>query len=336
MGTMEVKLVIVTMFEPDGERAGELARFRDGLQLEPWEVPGLDAGKAWKSNDDVVAVVAGVGPVSTAVNVMTLGFAPHVDFTHAYWLVCGIAGGNPSVCSLGSPVWSEWIVDGDLAHDLHPADHPLPWDTGILPLGSCEPFCKPIADSGYFAGASQVFRLETGLVAWAHDLTAGLALIDPPALAKTRTPFAVFGAGGGVPAVRKGDCLSAARFWHGARHHAWAEKWVEFWTQRHGRFAVSSMEDSGTFGAIAQLGKLRRADPKRALLLRGVSNYTLPPPGHPAHLHLAGELGGKEEVQLPALEAALENTWRAGELTARTLIDGWKRWRNVAPGETTG
>ena len=117
------------------------------------------------------------------------------------------------------------------------------------------------------------------MAAWAHAQTRALPLFDSPELAAARAPFAALGTGGEPPAVRLGATLSSARFWNGARHQAWAEKWVAFWTRGQGAFFTSGMEDSGTLGALTRLGGLGRADPRRALVLRTVSNYTVPPPG---------------------------------------------------------
>jgi purine nucleoside permease len=333
MPAEEIKVVVVAMFEPVPGRQGELTRFREGLRLRPWNLPGAQSGEAWRNDDGVAALVAGVGPVKTATSLLTFALLAGVDFRRTYWLISGIAGGNPSTCSLGSPLWAEWVVDGDAAYDFHPADHPPEWETGILPLGALQPYGPMACDPALFGNHDQVFHLDGPLAAWAYDLTRNLPLLDPPGLAAARAPYAHFGLGGLPPAVGHGDVLSAARFWHGAGHHAWAEKWIPHWTSGRGRFATASMEDIGTLGALAQLGRLGRADPRRILLLRSVSNYTLPPPGRPAHLNLAGDADHDPEAIFSGLEASLENGWRAGHAVIRALLEDWPRWRENLPGE---
>jgi purine nucleoside permease len=333
MPAEEIKVVIVTMFQPGAGHAGELALFRERLSLQPWDYPGAHPGQAWRNNDGVAALVTGVGPVNTSLSILNLGLAAEVDLRHAYWLICGIAGGNPSRCSLGSPLWAEWVVDGDLAYDFHPADHPPEWSTGILPLGANEPFGRPGTEAELLGNPQQVFHLDPSLARWAYDLTRSLPLFDSPGLAAARAPYASFGPGGLPPVVGQGDVLSAARFWHGAHHHAWAEKWVPFWTHDKGHFATASMEDTGTLAALAQLGHLGRADPRRAFLLRSVSNYTIPPPGLSAHLNLTGEASENAGAVYPGLEAALENGWRTAHAVIQNLVEGWSRWRETLPGE---
>jgi len=315
-----IRIVIVTMFEPGRGRPGELSRFREGLGLRPWKLPGHPRGSCWKNDAGVAALVAGVGPVNTAVSVMTLGQQAGVDLRHAYWLICGIGGGNPKRCSLGSPVWAEWVVDGDLAFDLHPADHPSVWNTGLLPLGAQKPFGQVAGAKELFGRPSQVFHLNRRLATWAHTVSSKTKLFDSAKLAAARLAYAAFAAGAKAPAIQRGDVLSSARFWHGARHHAWAERWIKYWTKSQGSFATASMEDSGTLGALRQLDRMKLADWRRVMLLRSVSNYTMPPPGHPAHHHLLGEPGHDAAVNFPGLEAALENAWRAGQAVINACL----------------
>jgi len=304
------------MFEPDHGQTGELTRFRRGLNLRPWPLAGFPAGSLWRNDQGVAALVAGVGPVNTAVSVMALGLLPGLGWRNTYWMVCGIAGGDPKVCSLGSTLLAEWVVDGDLAIDLHPADCPPEWPTGLLPLGARKPFGKTRDSAGLFGQPAQVFHLNGLLAKWACREAQSVPLFDSAQLAVLRKDYRAFTFGASPPAVAQGDGLSAARFWHGASHQAWAERWVKYWTKGRGRLATASMEDSGTLGALRQLHRMQRVDWRRVLVMRSVSNYTLPPPGVPAHRHLTGEAS----LNYPGLEAALENNWRAGSRVLHALL----------------
>ena len=46
---------------------------------------------------------------------MALGADPRFDLSKAYWLVAGIGGGDPADVSLGSAVWADHVLDGDIA-----------------------------------------------------------------------------------------------------------------------------------------------------------------------------------------------------------------------------
>jgi purine nucleoside permease len=42
---------------------------------------------------------------------MALGTDPRFDLTHAYWLLNGIAGVDPTRASIGSPAWASFVVN---------------------------------------------------------------------------------------------------------------------------------------------------------------------------------------------------------------------------------
>lgn len=304
---MKPAVVLVTLFEPP-EAPGEFALFREGFALRPLEKAGplrLFADR----EGSVLALVAGVGPVQTAAAVTAVGLDARFDLSEALWIVAGIAGGDPAVVPLGSPVWADWCVDGDLAWEIDAREIPPGWSTGILPLGAREPFGPSAGEDGAFGPRYESFRLPPGPLAWALERTGGLELRRSE---EARAEGRRYGgaASAADPCVLRGATLSAARFWHGSRMNEWARRWVDHHTEGRGRFHTSNMEDSGTLHALRLLGRLGRADPGQVLVLRTVSNFTRPPDGAPA---VATLLAADEssEVSFPGLPLALENGYRA-------------------------
>ena len=92
------------------------------------------------NDQGVLGVLAGVGTARAAASIMALGLDPRFDCRKAYWLIAGIAGADPVDASLGSAVWSEWVVDGDLAYEVDSREIPPQWTTGYVPLGKTEPY----------------------------------------------------------------------------------------------------------------------------------------------------------------------------------------------------
>ncbi len=84
--------------------------------------------------------MTGIGTARSASSVMALGLDPRFDLSKSYWLVAGIAGANPDTAPLGSAVWAEWIVDGDLAHEIDAREIPPDWTTGYVPLFASHPY----------------------------------------------------------------------------------------------------------------------------------------------------------------------------------------------------
>ena len=82
----------------------------------------------------VPGVVTGVGTAKSTATIMALGLDPRFDLTKSYWLVAGIAGIDPHDGPLGAEMWAEWLVDGDLGHEIDPREMPAGWTTGYIPL----------------------------------------------------------------------------------------------------------------------------------------------------------------------------------------------------------
>src|SRR5262245_35618846 len=133
----QIKVVVVSMFErgaDTGDQPGELQLWveRDHLdRVLPFPQSYHDLRM---NRDGVLSVLTGVGTAKAAASIMALGLDPRFDLTHAYWLVAGIAGVDPADASLGSAAWAEWVVDGDLGHEIDAREIPADWPTGKIPL----------------------------------------------------------------------------------------------------------------------------------------------------------------------------------------------------------
>ena len=96
------------------------------------------------NKDGVLGMLTGVGTARAAASVMALGLDPRFDFSKAYWIVAGIGGGDPADVSLGSAVWSDHVVDGDLAYEIDAREIPKDWPTGYVPLQHATPYEQPV------------------------------------------------------------------------------------------------------------------------------------------------------------------------------------------------
>src|SRR6202040_557754 len=86
------------------------------------------------NKDGVLGMLTGVGTAKAASSVMALGLDPRFDLSKAYWLGAGIGGGGPADVSLGSAVWADHVIDGDLAYEIDAREIPADWPTGMVPL----------------------------------------------------------------------------------------------------------------------------------------------------------------------------------------------------------
>jgi len=321
---LSIKVVIVTMYEAGedtGDKPGEYQFWVEREHLDrvlPFEV----GYHHLRMNDQgVLAVLTGVGTAKAAASIMALGLDPRFDLSHAYWLVAGIAGGDPADVSLGSAVWVRWIVDGDLGYEIDAREIPPAWATGYVPLRKSTPYEQPLTPPD-----GQVYGLNFALVDWAFNLTRNIRVADTDVMREQRSQFAQPAAQSG-PFVVEGDDLSASTFWHGRLMDEWANAWVRYFTSGKGNFVVSAMEDTGILQALTFLANAGKVDLKRVLVLRTVSNYDQPQAGVSAAQSLAEQKVGTYGAYLPALEAA----YAVGHPIVDAIVAHWEKYREHLP-----
>ncbi|MFV0478324.1 MAG: purine nucleoside permease [Parahaliea sp.] len=322
-----VRVVVVTMFESgadSGDDAGEFQRWNERLPLSTvFPAPQMHHDIHFNEELGVLGIVTGMGTANSAANVMALGMDPRFDLSRAYWLVAGISGFDPADASLGSVAWAEYLVDGDLAHQIDAREIPKDWNSGYFPLFSQGP--NDPARKSYNLG--EVFQLNSKLVNWAYEFTRQMELPDDPALAATRKLYPEYPIAQRKPFVLKGDQLAAMTFWHGEQLNTWANEWVRYWTDGKGEFVSSAMEDTGTFQSLTYLHNAGKVDKNRVLVLRTASNFTLPPKGKSAADYLREE----QHDSYAGLNAALENAYRVGSAVVKELAQNWDRYGKATP-----
>ena len=321
-----VKVVVVTMFEvgaDTGDQPGELQYWVERDHLDHvYEMPA--AYHSVRMNDQgEMAVLTGQGTAHAAATIMAVGLDPRFDFSHAYWLIAGIAGGSPDRISLGSAAWAQWVVDGDLGYEIDAREIPPGWTTGYLPLRKKTPFEAPAEPL-----EGQVYAINPGLTAWAFNLTRATQLDDSDKLKEIRSHFDG-DAAQRAPSVTMGDEISSSTYWHGKLMDAWAAEWVKYFSGGKGEFATTAMEDTGTLQSLTYLARAGRVDLNRVMVLRAVSNYDRQPQGLSASESLARQRIGAYAAYLPALEAA----YRVGHTVVSELISHWAEYERTIPSQ---
>jgi purine nucleoside permease len=270
----------------------------------------------------VLGLLTGVGTAKAAASVMALGMDPRFDLSKAYWIVAGIGGGDPADVSLGSAVWADHVVDGDLAYEIDARQIPESWPTGFVPLRRGTPYEQPPrVDYG------EVYTLNPALVDWAVRLTQDVPLPDSDSLRKSRARFAGFPNALKPPFETRGDTLSASTFWHGSKFDEWANAWTRYYTGGKGNFMTAGMEDTGTMQALTFLSQAGRVDLQRVLVLRTVSNYDREPPGTSAAESLQEMASGNYSAYMQSLEAAQV----VGDKVVRDLVEHWREREATIP-----
>ena len=326
---IEIKVVVLSMFEQGadtGDAPGEYQYWVERQHLDTI-LPFPQGYHDIRLNPEtgVLGLLTGVGTSRATASVMALGLDPRFDLTHAYFLVAGIGGIDPAMGSLGSAVWSDWIIDADQAYEIDAREIPKDWTTGYIPLGKSTPYEQPRA--ARFHDDGNIFHLNTALVSWAFNLTKNIELPDTPQLKAGRLQYA-----GDIahrpPFVLRGDNLSGSTFWHGKLMNQWARDWVKYQTDGKGTYAICGMEDTGTLQALTWLANAHKVDIHRVLVLRTASNYDQQRTGITAAESIAETKIGKYSGYLPALDTA----YRVGHVVVDNIVTNWPQTRDHIPG----
>ena len=316
---LAIKVVVVTMFEhgdPTGDRPGEMQLWVERYPF--YETLPFEGGvrPLWYSEDGVLLICTGGGIANATASVLALGVDARFDLGEAYWVIAGIAGGDPLDVSLGSAVWARQVVDGDLAYEIDAREIPDDWPYGLLPLGATRPVRpgEPIGDGWSVDTVS--FELNEVLVTRIYEATKDIRLPVSESADKLGALYKGYPRAQEVPRVRLGETLAASTYWHGEKLNEWANDWVVVQSDVSKNFMTSNMEDSGTLTAIRRLDQMKRADLDRVLVLRTVSNFTMPPPGKSAAWSATSPY---PDAGMQAIEAA----YIVGSAAVKTLLRDW-------------
>ena len=327
------KVVIVAMFELGADTGDQPGEFQFWVEREKLDrvIPLPAAYHAVHANADgsVIGIVTGVGNTNAAATIMALGLDPRFDLAKSYWLIAGIGGLDPVDASVGSAVWADYVVEGDLGHEIDAREIPADWKTGYIPLRKKKPYELPLLPES--DRVNNCYKLNPGLLHWAYALTKDTPLPDSDALRGFRARFTGFPKALQPPSVLIGSTLSSSTYWHGKLLDAWANDWVAYYTEGRGNYMTTAMEDTGTLRALTNLTRAGRADVNRVLVLRTASNFDQQAPGVTAAESLAGEKVGNYSAYIPALEAA----HAVGSRVAHALTAGWATYETTPPSIST-
>jgi purine nucleoside permease len=323
---IRVKVVVVAMFErgeDTGDIPGEYQLWVEREHLD--QILPLPAGyhHVRMNKDGVLGMLTGVATAKAAASVMALGLDRRFDLTKAYWLIAGIGGGDPADVSLGSAVWANHVIDGDIGYEIDAREIPQNWPTGFVPLRMSTPYEQPVRSPL----DGELYTLNQDLVAWALQLTKNIPLADSEEMRASRARFTGFPNAMKPPFVTRGDAMSSSTFWHGTRMDEWANAWTRYYTGGQGNYMIAAMEDTGTLQALTFLNQAGRVDLNRVLVLRTVSNYDREAPGTTPAESLKSMVGGKYAAYMPALEAAEI----VGDKVVRNLVEHWAERESTIP-----
>jgi len=316
---LSINAVVVTFWQLTGENGDPPGErnlwFQKGDFTEHLPFPLGEWDLGYNPENRTLLLTTGVGDIKAASSIMALGTDPRFDLSRAYFILCGIAGGDPLDISLGSVAVCRFVIDHDLSYFIDPREMPGEFSTGFLPIFRTQPYEEPMRESG------ELYRLNPYLARRALEIAKDVPLEESEGLLKKRALYAGFPKASKPPFVMIGDILSGNRFWHGEHSNEWANDWMRYFSKGEGNYVVTAMEDAGAMLAIQRLSQTGKADPERVVILRSVSNFAMQWKGASAYESLMSE-GGDE---YSSVVAAVNNVHAVGAAVLRGLLKEQKQ-----------
>ena len=249
---MKPKVLIITMFqhgEPgtadsNGEASAWMKHYALTNQI---NVPGTRHGIYTDEQGEVALIITGVGKANASTTMMSVGMHPAINLSDSYIIVCGIAGANPEEVSVGSPVWCDAVVDGDLASFVSLAELDHSRSFPFFPMGT-----TGLEEEEKYTSGTEVYFMDEELVHRAYEITKDVPLVDDLQSKAYRTAYEVEPATL-PPFVAKGGFLSSDTFLHGHITGQWSTEWIVAWSEKSSRYTLGNQEDSGTLTALHAL-----------------------------------------------------------------------------------
>ena len=297
-----IEVVVVTTFELPKYKTGEFYHWIHDFPLAT-ELP-FPQGYAplrYNAQRHVLGIETGEGPTHMAASITALANNSRFDFSHAYWLLAGIAGIDPNVGPAGSVAWASYIVDADLAYEIDAREIPPGVEHGLCAAGPGRPVSAAAA-KGQLAERRQSVQIEpwpcelgVPVAAASQSHTAGRC--QPTAVARTVYELPQHAVAAKDPAGRH------ARRRHlldrGAAQTVRGRNWVKYWSNGKATFTMTSEEDAGYMLTLTFLAHNNQVDLQRVMDLRSASDFSVTHPGQtPAQL-LAINSGEVQGLSLP-------------------------------------
>jgi purine nucleoside permease len=315
------KVIVVVYFEvgkDTGDTPGELQFWVERDHLDRViNVPGMSRSIRSNADGSELAMAVGPGNIRPGVNLMAFGLDPRFDLRKSYWLLNGIAGVSPREVPLASAIWTDYVVNGDLLHEIDAREMPSDWPDGFYSLDATKPDEHPDyppgaegdvrnwpKDGAHSNANGSVVRLNPALLGWAFELTRELKLPENDQMRALGARYKGYAAAQQPPRVLVGANLAGETYWHGAKMDEWAHRWVRYSTDGQATFASTAMNDSGSMAALAALTRAGRADWNRVLVLRTGSNFDMQAPDETAEQSANRERHGGYTAYEPSLESA--------------------------------
>lgn len=308
------KVVVISMFELERDPWLEELDFVHNITI-----PGLSPLYPvvhCTTNYSICQMTTGEGEINAAASVSTFLLSPLFDFSTTYFLIAGIAGGEPNHTTMGSVTFAKYAVQVGLQYQVAYQDFITTnpnWTSGYFAYGTDDPWTYP----GNVYG-TEVFELNEKLRDRAVDLALTAELANgTEANAKFRKLYNETAARS-LPTVTKCDGLTSDNYFFGNVLGDYFSYYAKLMTNGSAHYCATAQEDNASLEAFTRLDKYGLADFSRVVVMRTISDFARPPPS------LANNtVGFFNNVSQGGIGASLDNLVNAGLPFITDVLEHW-------------
>ncbi|GEQ68654.1 hypothetical protein JCM33374_g2322 [Metschnikowia sp. JCM 33374] len=227
-------------------------------------------------NYTVCEMTTGAGEINAAASIMALGLSPLFDLSHTYFLISGIAGGEPQHTTIGSVTFAKYAVQVALEYQTAYQDfinvHP-DWTSGYWAYKTSDPWSY--AGSVY---GTEVFEVNENLRNRAVELAKTATLQNGTTGNSAYRALYAEDAARALPSVVKCDALTSDTYFTGNTLSDYFGFYAAMMTNGSATYCSTAQEDNASLEAVTRLHRYGLADYNRVVVMRTISDFTRPPP----------------------------------------------------------
>ncbi|RCK65660.1 Purine nucleoside permease [Candida viswanathii] len=297
---------IISMFELERDPWLEAMDFKHNIT-----VPGLSPLYPTihcTTNYTICQITTGEGEINAAASITALGLNPLFDLTKTYFLVAGIAGGEPEYTTLGGVTFAKYAVQVGLEYQFAYEDYIKTnpdWISGYIPYGTDDQDTYP----GNVYG-TEVFELNEALRDRAYNLASNATLSNGN---KKNAEF------------RKLYNETAARgtprldnYFTGNVLNNYFSNLTKLLSNGSATYCATAQEDNATLEVLTRLNKYGLVDFDRIVVMRTISDFSRPPPSMSAYEYFFNRTDG-------GISASLDNLVLGGTPIIHDIIQNWDK-----------
>lgn len=277
------------------------------------------------TNYTICQMTTGEGEINAASSVTALTLSPLFDLSKTYFLIAGIAGGEPQHVTIGGVTFNKYAIQAGLQYQIAYQDfiNTNPdWTSGYFAYGTDGPNQYP----GNVYG-TEVFEVNEKLRDRAFDLASTAQLSNGTEVATEFRALYNFTAARANPTVYKCDGLTSDNYFTGNVLGDYFSELAKLMTNGSATYCATAQEDNASLGAFVRAEKYGLVDYNRIVVMRTISNFSRPPPSMSNNT-----VGFFTNTTSGGFVPATANLVNAGTPLLRDILENWDEV--YASGET--